>query len=176
MEERNIKDRGRSIDTIYNYMWNWLNVSKYDKYPKTLYDKYPKTLYFWYIIMNEANDDKKKEDYKKKGFDTLKFKSKLDENYQIKYDNLPNEEDTIFNNMIKPIVRTLDIYLMIMFIKELFYYSSKFDSTTIELVKKLENDAYKNEINSPESLIIKIQKIINSINDSIPITDTTTKK
>jgi hypothetical protein len=80
--------------------------------------------------------------------------------------------DIYFNENIYPIVRTLDIYLIIMFIKELFYYRvySIFDNDTINLVQKLENDAYENNIGSPDLLIEKIQEIIKSINDSIPTT------
>jgi hypothetical protein len=144
-------------DSIFNYMYTRLNY-KYQ-------NKYPKPLYFWFKCMVEAHDTKKI-------FNNENFKKKLDQNYQKIYNNLPNEENSIFNNMIKPIIKTLDIYLMIMFIKDLFYYSSKFDPKTIELVKKLENAAYKNEINSPEILIERIQEIINSINNSIPVANT----
>ena len=105
-------------------------------------DKYPKTLYFFFKTMYEDKELKKE-------FNTLNFRSKLDTNYQKIYDELPKEQNSIFNYMIKPIVRTLDIYLMIMFIKELFYYSSKFDIETIKLVKSLENDAYINKILYP---------------------------
>jgi hypothetical protein len=152
MEGFNIKDRGRDIKDIYNYMLSTISVSEQDKYPKTLF--------FYFQTMNEAKKNNKE-------FNVLNFRSKLDENYLKKY---PEETENIFNNMIIPIVRTLDIYIIIMFIKKLFYYRiySKFDNKTIDLVKKLENDAYKNEINSPDSLIGRIQEIIKSINDSIP--------
>ena len=162
MKGRDEKDRGRDINTIYNYMYTKLSAKKQDKYPKTLF--------FYFETKNEAINGKE--------FDVFKFKSKLDENYKKKLDELEirqklyPEKNTIFNYMIIPIVRTLDIYLMIMFIKELFYYSSKFDNQTIDLVQKLENDAYKNEINSPDLLIVKIEEIIKSINDSIPTTPT----
>ena len=140
MKGRDIKDRGRDIKKIYDYMYTKLSVKKQDKYPKTLF--------FYFQTMNEANENKK-------SFNVYNFKSKLDKNYQEKLKDLENlqelfqEKDTIFNYMIEPIVRTLDIYLMIMFIKELFYYSSKFDIKTIKLVKSLENDAYINKILYP---------------------------
>ena len=92
--------------------------------------------------------------------------------------NLFEVSDSNFNEKIYPIVRTLDIYLIIMFIKELFYYRvySIFNIKTIDLVKKLENDAYINNIDNPDLLIEKIQEIIISINDSIPTATTPTKK
>jgi len=137
-------------------------------YERQLTEKeYPSTLYWFYYFKYQMLGTKKP-------FNRSKFRSNLDLNYQKKYDELP-EKDRI-TNLIEPIARTLDIYLMIMFIKDLFYLSSKFDPKTIDLVKKLINDAYINEINSPEILIERIQEIINSINDSIPITPTTTKK
>jgi hypothetical protein len=154
MERVNIKDRGRDIKDIYNYMLSTISASEQDKYPKTLF--------FYFQTMNEAKKNNKE-------FNVLNFRSKLDENYLKKYPEV-TDTDNIFNNMIIPIVRTLDIYIIIMFIKKLFYYRtySKFDKKTIDLVKKLENDAYKNEINSPDLLIDRIKEIIKSINDSIP--------
>lgn len=140
MKGRDKKDRGRSITNIYDYMYTKLSVKKQDKYPKTLF------FYFQTKYQDIEN---------KKSFNVHNFKSKLDKNYQKKLQELEDlqelfkEKDTIFNYMIIPIVRTLDIYLMIMFIKELFYYSSKFDIKTINLVKSLENDAYINKILYP---------------------------
>ena len=166
MKGRDKKNRGRDINTIYNYMYTKLSAKKQDKYPKTLF--------FYFKTKNEAINGKE--------FNVLKFKSKLDKYYQEQLEKLENlqklspEKNSILNNMILPIVRTLDIYLMIMFIKELFYYSSKFDNKTIDLVNKLENDAYINEINSPDLLIVKIQEIINSINVPIPTATAPTQK
>ena len=102
----------------------------------------------------------------------LSISAKKKDKYPKFLHNLFEVSDIYFNENIYPIVRTLDIYLIIMFIKELFYYRvySIFDNDTINLVQKLENDAYENNIGSPNLLIEKIQKIIKSINDSIPTT------
>ena len=86
---------------------------------------------------------------------------------------------TIFNSIIVSRIKNLDIYIIIMFIKNLFHYKiySKFDkNTTIKLVNKLVDDGYKNEINSPNLLIVKIQEIIDSINVSIPTATAPTQK
>jgi hypothetical protein len=89
---------------------------------------------------------------------------------------LPIVDDNTFNEKIRPILETLDIYLIIMFIKELFYYRvySIFDYQTNNLVQKLENDAYINKIDTPYLLIKKIQEIIDSINVPISTATTTT--
>jgi len=144
---------------IYNYM----NSSPLSR------AKYPKILKYYYDVKWRDPES----------FQNYHFLPRLDKNDQIIYNKLSDHgETTIFRNMIEPIAKNLDIYLIIMYIKNLFYYrvSSVFDTKTLELVKKLENAAYKNEINSPEILIERIQEIINSINNSIPVANTPTKQ
>jgi hypothetical protein len=146
-------------EQIYNYM---------AKSPISR-DKYPTILQYYYHV--KYRDTKK--------FERYHFEAKLDKKDKKEYTELPDsEEKTIYSNMIAPKAKNLDIYLIIMYIKKLFYYivSSDFDTKTLKLVKGLENDAYINIINSPEALIIKIQEIIKSINDSIPTAPTPTKK
>jgi hypothetical protein len=119
--------------------------------------------------------DRGREINKKNIYDyMLSISAKKKDKYPKFLHNLFEVSDIYFNENIYPIVRTLDIYLIIMFIKELFYYRvySIFDNDTINLVQKLENDAYENNIGSPDLLIEKIEEIIKSINDSIPTTPT----
>ena len=146
-----------------SYHVNSTDINQYIYERELTKKEYPSTLYWYYYFKYQAN-------ITKKAFNESDFIFKLDPNYQTKYNELP-EKDRIYN-LIEPIARTLDIYLIIMFIKELFYYRvySIFDNDTINLVQKVENDAYENNIGSPDLLIEKIQEIIKSINDSIPTT------
>ena len=108
------------------------------KYDRAVYKFYPPIIkYFDYYVNKEYNEYEIQDKIAKHTY----------------YDNLlkikhTDNETSIFN-IIAPIIKNLDIYMIIMFIKKLFYFSSKFDKKTNELVKKLENDAYENKIVSP---------------------------
>ena len=87
MKGRDKKNRGRDINTIYNYMYTKLSAKKQDKYPKTLF--------FYFKTKNEAINGKE--------FNVLKFKSKLDKYYQEQLEKLENlqklspEKNSILN-------------------------------------------------------------------------------
>lgn len=107
------------------------------KYDKAVYKFYPPIIkYFDYYVKEEYNEYEIQDKIAKHTYYN---------NLKIKH---TDNETSIFN-IIAPIIKNLDIYMIIMFIKKLFYFSSKFDKKTNELVKKLENDAYENKIVYP---------------------------
>ena len=115
---------------------------------KEMMNKYDRGVYEFYPPIIKYFDCYVKEEY-----DEYEIQNKI--NKHTYYNNLlkikhTDNETSIFE-IITPIIKNLDIYMIIMFIKKLFYYRvySIFDKKTNELVKKLENDAYENKIVYP---------------------------
>jgi hypothetical protein len=108
------------------------------KYDRGVYEFYPPIIKYF-------------DCYVKKKYNEYEIQDKI--NKHTYYNNLTKivhtDNETRIFDIIAPIIKNLDIYMIIMFIKKLFYFSSKFDKKTNELVKELENDAYENKIVYP---------------------------
>ena len=135
---------------------------------KKMMEKYDKGVYEFYPPIIKYFDCYVKEEYNE-----YEIQNKI--NKHTYYNNLlkikhTDNETNIFE-IITPIIKNLDIYMIIMFIKKLFYYRvySIFDKKTNELVKKLENDAYENKIvypsPKPPKLELSEYEIKNLINE-----------
>jgi hypothetical protein len=135
----------------FNYKNNITIYNKIDKLPLSRIE-YPKILKDYYDVKYRNPND----------FESYHFESRLNKKEKIIYKKLSDEDETtIFDTFINPIAKNLDIYLIIMYIKKLFYYRfySKFDKkTTIQLVDKLVSDAYENKIIFPDVLSIPNKK------------------
>jgi hypothetical protein len=134
-------ENGYTIKT-YTKFYTYNNITDIKK----MMNKYDRGVYEFYPPIIKYFDC-----YVKKKYDEYKIQDKI--NKHTYYNNLTKivhtDNETSIFDIIAPIIKNLDIYMIIMFIKKLFYFSSKFDKKTNELVKKLENDAYENKIVYP---------------------------